>query len=267
MVSGSYNGASVKVNDWLIVGAVAALGIGAYFWFKNNPFIKAADKAGNLLEDVSNIPGAVVNTAKNAGSNVVNNVKDLVNKVKTLNVKGRQPTINDAPVKGYQPSDESLTVLGYNMSPENVIDLKSSSLNAAQFATQQVTGFKDLAVLENIMRTLPSNSGKTKIKGGPPTKSLNIRPTGKTISESTGTSSGKVFVTRADGSTGSYQLNTVSGTGSINTHTDSKSLNPQKGVTNIISNISHAQSTGQSINLTGLGKGARINLDTGNVSY
>jgi len=106
--------------------------------------------------------------------------------------------------------------------------------------------------------------GTTALKtstAAPATKSLNVsKPLGATISESKGTAGGMVVVTTAGGKTSTYQTNVGSGTGS-----SSSALSA--GTTNIKPQITAAQKSGQAINLTSLGKGARINLDTGSVTY
>jgi len=250
MAKGSYNGLGLDVPNWLLAGVLA---LGGYFVYKTwiKPISGVTNAVGGAIEGgidavsgaaaaIKNIPSAVSSAVKTGASNAKDNLNNIINTVKTLNVKGTTPTAQNAGVVGYQPSDESLKAIGYLSAGQSSIPVDIPS-----FETYKT-------------------SGTTTTKAS---KSLNVKSSGKVISESTGTSSGKVFVTRADGSISSYQVNVGSGTGSSGSNSGSKSLNPQKGVTNISSNISAAQSSKQAINLTGLGKGARINLDTGNVSY
>lgn len=237
MASGGYKGANVKVNDWVLVGFIALAGYFAYkMWVKP-------------ISDVTNAVGGAVSGGINA---VETGVKDVINAGKSL-LTGKNKTITgtpispfDSPSKNYIPSDASLKALGYG--------------NGQPSVQTNVANWNDL---------LPTASGQNSINVGAgqnantliAQKSLTTAKTAGRVVTSTQDASGRVTT-----STGaSYQVNVGSGTGSTSSSKTLKTLSP--GVQNIKQQLSTAQSTKQPINLTSLGKGAIINLDTGDVRY
>lgn len=187
------------------------------------------------ISDVTNAVGGAVSGGINAvgdiAGGIVSGAKSLLTGKNQTVYPSNPPSPFDSPSKNWIPSDASLKALGYG--------------NGNASVQTNIANWDDL---------LP----KTTTPTDTPTKSLTTAKTAGRVVTSTQDASGRVTT-----STGaSYQVNVGSGTGSSSTL---KTLSP--GVQNIKQQLSTAQSTKQPINLTSLGKGAIINLDTGDVRY
>jgi len=261
MAKASYGGAGIEVKDVILIGG---LGVAAYFLYKtlSKPVDAISSAIGGVGGGISEVSGAIGDIAK-SGASVAQGVASAINSG-TGAVKGAiegagsaVKNIIQSPAKAAQAVKSLLTGKNEPISFTTETGVLSSDLNKSAAAYYANTGATQIQTNLNFDKLAAAQSVT-------PTKSLTTAktasvPKGYTlVAESKDIGGGRVAVTTKSGSS-VYQTNVGSGTGS-GPSVSSKSLN-------IKSEITRAQSSGQALNLTSLGKGARINLDTGAVSY
>jgi len=146
MVSGSYKGAGININDWLVVGALA---VGGYFLYKMiiKPTSEVTGAAGSISKDTSSVFHTLTGESTETYTIISDKIQSFLKSIGGSGSSEQQPLRDNLitqPVTALNPvSKIDITGTAYGM-PTHTI--KNSSGQSSTIIVAPNTYYKDLGV-------------------------------------------------------------------------------------------------------------------------
>lgn len=139
MASGSYKGASINVNDWLILGALA---VGGYFIYKS--VVKPTAEIGGTISDTTGRAGEAIGS----GFDIFNTIFDKINAALQTKTQDTAQPVNyslvTAPVSALDYVTEvKQTGTAYNLP---VVSVKTSGGKSSSIIAKPSTYYSKLGI-------------------------------------------------------------------------------------------------------------------------